>query len=38
MTFQENTGYSSLSDALAEVVACLFTEVPALLYYRAAAE
>ncbi|MFA5955462.1 MAG: N-formylglutamate amidohydrolase [Hyphomicrobium sp.] len=38
LTFQENSGYQRLSEALIDIATCLFSEVPALLDYRAAAE
>jgi N-formylglutamate amidohydrolase len=38
MTFEPNSGYAALAQALDEIVRCLFAEVPVLLDYRAAAE
>ncbi|WP_423415286.1 N-formylglutamate amidohydrolase [Hyphomicrobium sp. B1] len=38
LTFQENSGYQRLSDALIDIVSTMFREVPGILDYRAAAE
>jgi len=38
LTFEPNSGYTALVDALTDIVRSLFSEVPALLDYRAAAE
>jgi N-formylglutamate amidohydrolase len=38
LTFEPNSGYTALADALIDIVRSLFSEVPALLDFRAAAE
>jgi N-formylglutamate amidohydrolase len=38
LTFEPNSGYARLAEALTDIVRNLFAEVPALLDYRAAAE